>query len=111
MKTRFYLTNILLAAYSVVVLAGTVTTPDKLPAYYSDVDGKSGSSLFSAVNTVTVKGFKSLGYDGALTAYEKTDVYPADSTDKKGLIWDMYGACGFNTSKTCGNYLRGEAFH
>lgn len=104
MKTRFFLTNILLATFAMVAFAGTVTPPADLPAYYSGVDGKSGSSLFDAIHSVTVKGFKTLGYDGALTAYQTTDVYPADSVGKAGLLWDMYGGCNFTAGDECGNY-------
>ena len=106
MKTRFFLTNILLATCALVASAGTVTPPAELPAYYSGVDGKSGSTLFDAIHSVTVKGFKTLGYDGALTAYQTTDVYPADSVGKAGLLWDMYGGCKFTSGDECGNYSR-----
>ena len=81
---------------------GTVTTPDNLPNYYSDVNQKSGSGLWSAVQTMAAEG-----YDGAIDytnyqtnkdlwhAYEITDLYPADSVDKAGMIWDMYSTCVF----------------
>jgi len=90
--------------------ASTVTTPANIPAYYAAANGKSGSSLYTAINTITNVGFSSLGYDGALTAYQTTDVYPSDPThpdyvaSKVGKLWDMYGGCSFDPSDNCGNY-------
>ena len=87
------------------VLAGTVTPASGIPTYYAAVNGKSGSHLWSAVNTIANVGFVSLGYSGLWTAYAKTDVYPADSIGKAGKIWDMYGECNFTYSKDqCGTY-------
>ena len=86
--------------------AATVTAPADIPAYYTSVNGKSGNSLYTTLNTVTNKGFKSLGYDGAISAYQKSDVYPADSVGKAGKLWDMYGACSFSLGDECGNYKR-----
>ena len=104
MKTRFFLTNILLASCALIALAGTVTPPADLPAYYSGVDGKSASTLFDAVHTVTIKNYSSLSYKTALpNAYATTDVYPSGHTNA-GKIWDMYSNCAFTFGNTCGNY-------
>lgn len=84
--------------------AKDVTPPAEIPDYYASVDGLGGASLFNAVASVTLKGKTELGYGGLYTAYETTDVYPADSTDKKGLVWDMYSDCGFSFDNTCGSY-------
>ena len=90
--------------------AANVTAPADIPDYYSAANGKSGNSLYSALNTIANKGFKSLGYDGALTAYQKSDVYPSDPNHpdyvagKAGKLWDMYGACSFTAGDECGNY-------
>ena len=84
--------------------AANVTAPSDIPAYWSSVDGKSGSELWSAVSAATNKGFKSIGYNGLYSAYLKTDVYPSDSVGKAGKIWDMYGECVFSSGNTCGNY-------
>ena len=81
-----------------------VTAPADIPTYYTNADGKSGTSLYDALNTITNKGFGTLGYDGAITAYQKSDVYPADSVGKAGKLWDMYGACSFTLGDECGNY-------
>ena len=87
-----------------MVFAAAVTTPANIPSYYSAVDGKSGSELWSAVSSVTNKGFSSIGYNGLYNAYLKTDVYPSDSVGKAGKIWDMYGECGFSSGDKCGSY-------
>ena len=90
--------------------AANVTAPAAIPDYYSAANGKSGNSLYSALNTIANKGFKSLGYDGALSAYQKSDVYPSDPNHpdyvagKAGKLWDMYGACSFTAGDECGNY-------
>ena len=86
------------------IFAGTVTPAADIPSYYSGVDGKSGSNLWSAVSSVTNKGFSSIGYNGLYNAYLKTDVYPSDSVGKAGKIWDMYGECGFSSGEKCGSY-------
>ena len=99
------LTFLALLCAAQMALAAAVTTPANIPSYYSDVDGKSGSNLWSAVSSVTNKGFSSLGYSGLWTAYRTTDVYPADSVGKAGKIWDMYGDCIFTYgSDQCGSY-------
>lgn len=90
--------------------AATVTAPKDIPAYYASLNGKAGNSLYTTLNTVTNVGFKSLGYDGAITAYQKSDVYPSDPNHpdyvagKAGKLWDMYGGCSFTAGDECGNY-------
>lgn len=66
--------------------------------HYAEINGKSASGLWSAVVTVTNSGYHSLGYDGLLTAYQKTDV------DDNNQLIDMYGGCSFAFSQSCGNY-------
>lgn len=91
--------------------AANVTAPSDIPAYWSSVDGKSGSELWTAVSSATNKGFKSLGYNGLWTAYKTSDVYPSDpsnpdyTSSRAGKIWDMYGDCVFTySSDQCGTY-------
>ena len=92
------------------IWAKDVTAPADIPAYYANANGKSGTSLYNALNTITNVGFSSLGYDGAITAYQTTDVYPTDPSHpdyeagKAGKLWDMYGACSFTLGDECGNY-------
>ena len=85
--------------------AGSVTPAAQIPAYYADADGLAGKQLWTAISSITNRGFSSLGYNGLWTAYKKTDVYPADSVGKAGKIWDMYGECPFTfSSDQCGSY-------
>ena len=92
--------------------AATVTPPDKIPAYWASLDGKSGSTLLTDLSLATTVGYKSLGYDGLWTAYAKTDVYPSDSVGRAGEVWDTYSACHFTLSqhgsysKECDRYNR-----
>ncbi len=66
--------------------------------HYDGLNNKSGNNLWAAIHTITNSGYHSLGYDGLLTAYQKTDV------DDNGQLIDMYGGCTFAFSRTCGNY-------
>ncbi len=79
--------------------AKTVTPAASLPAYYEDLQGKSGKSLFDAVHVVAKEGYSSLGYKGLWTAYKTTDVR------ENGKIWDMYSDCSWTAgSDQCGSY-------
>ena len=102
MRNTLYI--LLLACWAVLPLWGaTVTSPANLPAYYSSIDGKSGSALFSAVHSVSKVGYSSLSYDKLWTAYKTTDVYPTGHANA-GKIWDMYGGCIFTYSTNqCGS--------
>lgn len=113
MSKQFSLSLLTLAVFcfpSAHVCANAVTAPSDIPAYYASANGKSGNSLYNALNTITNVGFSSLGYDGAITAYQSSDVYPTDPThpdynaSKAGKLWDMYGACSFTLGDECGNY-------
>ena len=74
------------------------TSKDAIPAYYANLDGLSGKTLFDAIQTDLLKGSPSMSYDGLWAAYQTTDVYPSDSVGKAGKIWDMYGGCPFTYS-------------
>lgn len=112
MKKQFFSVIALLCCATFVWAVKSVTAPADIPAYYANVNGKSGKSLYTTINTITNVGFSSLGYDGALTAYQKSDVYPTDPThpdydaEKAGKLWDMYGACAFTSGDECGNYKK-----
>jgi len=68
-------------------------------SYYSNVENKSGITLFNAIHTIANEGFKQLSYDDLWTAYAQTDL------DSDGKIIDMYGGCNFTyKSKQCGSY-------
>ncbi len=85
--------------------AGNVTPAKDLPAYYSSVNNQSGLELFKKISTISIVGYQSLGYDGLISAYQTTDVYPKGHS-RAGQIWDMYGECGSFKSGTCGNYQK-----
>ncbi len=113
---RFCLLSLSVAVcclWSATAFAKSVTAPADIPAYYSAANNKSGTALYNAINTITNVGFSSLGYDGAITAYQKSDVYPTDPShpdydaSRAGKLWDMYGACAFVLGDECGNY-KGE---
>ena len=93
-----------LCFWSASIFAKSVTPAANIPSYWSSVDGKSGAALWSAISAQTNVGYSSISYKGLYSAYLKTDVYPADSTNRVGKIWDMYGECNFAPTKTCGNY-------
>jgi len=109
MKKQFFFIALLWTAQMSWALK-PVTAPTSIPAYYANANGKSGNSLYTTLNTITNVGFASLGYDGAITAYQTTDVYPSDPNHpdyvagKAGKLWDMYGACSFTLGDECGNY-------
>jgi len=85
--------------FSLAIAAVTVTPAASLPAYYEDLQGKSGKSLFDAVHVVAKEGYSSLGYKGLWTAYKTTDLRD------NGKIWDMYSDCDWTYSDDqCGNY-------
>ena len=86
--------------FVLTMTAKTVTPAASLPAYYEAIDGKSGKSLFDAVQKVTKTGYSSLGYDGLWDAYPYTDVH------ENGYVWDMYSDCTWKSinSNHCGNY-------
>ena len=97
MKRFFLLSTIFFFALS--LFAKSVTPAASLPAYYEDIDGKSGKTLFDAIQKVTKLGYSSLGYDGLWGAYKKTDMRD------NGKIWDMYSDCSWTVgSDQCGSY-------
>lgn len=68
-------------------------------AYYSNLDGKSGTTLFSALTTVSATGYSSHSYDDLWTYFGTTDL------NSSGKIWDMYSNCTFTLSTNqCGTY-------
>ena len=90
---------VLCSFFALALTAKSVTPATSLPAYYEDLQGKSGKSLFDAVQKVTKLGYSSLGYDGLWGAYKKTDIRD------NGKIWDMYSDCSWTVgSDQCGSY-------
>ena len=102
---KYIVSFVALLCVAQMMWAGSVTPAANIPAYYADADGLAGKQLWTAISSITNRGFSSLGYSGLWTAYKKTDVYPADSVGKAGKIWDMYGECPFTFgSDQCGSY-------
>ena len=102
---KIFISFVALLCVAQMMWAGSVTPAAQIPAYYADADGLAGKQLWTAISSITNRGFSSLGYSGLWTAYKKTDVYPADSVGKAGKIWDMYGECPFTFgSDQCGSY-------
>ena len=90
---------ILCISFTLSIIAKTVTPSASLPAYYQTIDGKSGKTLFDAVQIVTQTGYSSLGYDGLWTAFKTTD------KKSNGKVWDMYSDCSWTFgSDQCGSY-------
>ncbi len=88
-----------LLTLTVFAIAKTVTPASSLPDYYADLQGKSGKSLFDAVQKVTKTGYSSLGYSGLWTAFKTTD------KKSNGKVWDMYSDCSWTFgSDQCGTY-------
>jgi endonuclease I len=97
MKRTFLL--ILCVIFTLSITAKTVTPAASLPAYYEDLQGKSGKSLFDAVQKITKEGYTSLGYDGLWGAFKTTD------RKSNGKVWDMYSDCNWTFgSDQCGSY-------
>ncbi len=65
--------------------------------YYSTAENKTGRDLLSALHN-KMGSHTNVGYDGLLTLYKTSDVYP------DGKIWDMYSTKHWNYGTTCGNY-------
>ena len=104
---RHFLSLLALTFCAIWSWAATVTPPEKIPAYYTNVDGTSEGGLWDALKTASKKGYSTLTYKGIWTAFASTDVYPSDSIDKAGKIWDMYGTCDFVYSDDqCGGYSK-----
>ena len=90
---------VLCSFFAIAVVAKTVTPASSLPAYYQQIDGKAGKTLFDAVQKVTKTGYSSLGYDGLWTAFKTTD------KKSNGQVWDMYSNCNWTFgSDQCGSY-------
>lgn len=86
MNTHTFLKRMTLAFLLLTYTLGTFAITS---TYYSGVDGKSGTTLFSALTTVSATGYSSHSYDDLWTYF--------GTTDKKadGKVWDMYSNCEF----------------
>ncbi len=85
---------ILAAAAAVFFVGAQAEAP---AGYYSRAENKSGRMLLEALEDI-VGPHTTVSYDGLLTLYKTSDVYP------NGKIWDMYSTKEWNYGNTCGNY-------
>ena len=108
MKHRLHIFSLVFAVVLLLPLPVRATISSYTPttaaelknSYYTNLEGKNGSTLFSAVVTATggVKHtYTKLTYDELWTAYITSDVYPTGHAHA-GKIWDMYANCYYATS-------------
>lgn len=105
MKHRHHIFSLVFAVVLLLPLPVRAITS----SYYNSINGQKETALRNALYTITSVGPSGMSYDGLWTAYQTTDVYPSDSTDKAGKIWDMYSDCLFTPTgkgdgKQCGTY-------
>lgn len=75
---------------AIAIIAETVTPASALPAYYAELQGKSGKALFDAVHVVTKLGYNTqFSYSDLWTTFGKTDLR------ENGYVWDIYSDCEF----------------
>lgn len=79
----------------------TVTTTGNTAGnpYYTSADGRAGTDLIKALQSIITNGHQVVSYDGLWTAFRQTD------NTANGRVWDMYSNCTFTWgSDQCGNY-------
>lgn len=88
---------------SLALAIGQVTMAEVPADYYNQLENKSGVQLTEAIHS-SISNHTDVGYSGLWAVYSTTDVYPADSTDKAGQIWDIYSSCDYiYAANQCGN--------
>lgn len=92
----------LITLLAVALLSASATAYAEAPAgYYSNAEGKSGSTLLEALYDI-IGEHTALSYSGLWDAYKTTDMYPGTNR-----IWDMYSTAEFRAGDDqCGNYSR-----
>ena len=96
----------------------TPTSPAVLGSatgYYQAADSKQGSSLFSALTSISAGvtySYHKMTYDDLYEAYLTSDVYPAGHPNA-GKLWDMYSTTLWVPGeKECGNYsVEGDCYN
>lgn len=77
----------------------TTTGNAAVNPYYTSADGRAGTDLIKALQSIITNGHQVVSYDGLWTAFRQTD----NTAD--GRVWDMYSNCTFTWgSDQCGNY-------
>ena len=89
--------------FTLFLSAPNVWTIDQ--SYYELIDGTTGATLRNELSVITCVGPKDMSYSKLWEAYYTTDVYPEDSVEKAGKIWDMYSNVLFIPGENqCGSY-------
>lgn len=89
----------ILAACACATCEVRAQVPADYQQRYSSLVGKSGASLFSALESISAVGYTSHSYRDLWSFFATTDVTP------EGYIWDMYSSCRFVLySDQCGSY-------
>lgn len=91
-KLSISLALILGLGWSSLVCAGSVTPAEQIKSYFSNIDGKSSSSLSKTLQSIISANYKKIEYGSLGPYYEQTDL------DESGHIIDMYSKCGFTMS-------------
>lgn len=87
---------------AVLLLFTTQFTWAVTSSYYTSLNGKSGTDLFSAAHSVAKTGYSSgVSYNGLWTVYCSIDI------NSSGKVWDMYSNA---TSYTCGGSAQGANY-
>ena len=84
-----------------LILAGTAfaQVPADYKSRYEQLVGKQGTTLFSALESISAVGYTSHSYGDLWDYFLITDL------DANGKIWDMYSTCSFTPrTKQCGSY-------
>ena len=77
----------------------TTTGNAAVNPYYTSADGRAGTDLIKALQSIITNGHQVVSYDGLWTAFRQTD------NTANGRVWDMYSNCTFTWgSDQCGNY-------
>lgn len=81
--------------------SSSLSTSTGAGSYYDSINwSKSGAALKSGLSKLIGTGYKDLGYNGAWTAYQTTDV------DENGKIIDIYSNYHFSINQKAGSYSK-----
>ncbi len=91
--------RIVCLAFLACAITATAQVPADYQARYATLAGKSGASLFSALESIAAEGYTTHSYADLWTLFLITDL------NASGKIWDMYSSCTFTPQvDQCGNY-------
>ena len=91
--------NGLILSLLLLAVAAVAQVPADYKTRYVGLIGKQGSTLFSALESISAYGYTSHSYGDLWTYFRTTDL------DANGKIWDIYSTCTFVPgSDQCGSY-------